>query len=764
MIAGRLRFNGELPQAVAVAIAQATPEPLTALRPCVSPELERIVNRALAKTPADRFQTVAELLAALRHVRREPPHPPATGAFAPRRSRTLAYAVIAAVVAAGVAADGAWHRSSRQRWALETAVPQIERLIDAGEFTHAAAMTREARSVLPGDPTLERLWARSTGVASVESVPVGAAVSLKRYGQDDNSWEVLGKTPLTNIRIARGISLWRIAKAGFAPVFFLDGPTVAPQPGLRNDVGGRYTLRPESAVPAGMVVGAEGDIRLGYPATQASRVHVDGYLIDRYEVTNQEYKKFVDAGGYQKREFWKQPFVKEGRTIPWEEAVALFRDATGRPGPAIWEAGSYPNGLEHHPVAGVSWYEAAAYAEYAGKSLPTVYHWMAAAQLEMGSLIVHGSNFRSGRTQPVGDHMAVSGSGTTDMAGNVKEWCWNEGGNGKRFILGGGFGDPTYMFNFVDSQNPWDRRPNFGFRCVKFDSPPSAVASAAVDANYHDFSKDTPASDLLFNAYRGLYAYDHREMNARVEETGTAENWTHEKVTFDAAYGTERVVAHLYLPNHASPPFQVVAYFPGASAVLDDNLDLDVLEDSLDFLMKSGRAVIAPVYKGMYERRDDLKPGGKPPGVFRDHVVMWSKDLGRSLDYLQTRPDIDRTRMAYLGFSLGGSRAPVLLAVEPRFKAAILSSGGFESRRDLPEVDGVNFAPRVKVPTLMLNGRYDDNFPVEASQTPLFQLLGTSAKDKKHVIYEGGHGDLPHREEVRETLDWLDRYLDPVRH
>ncbi len=119
-------------------------------------------------------------------------------------------------------------------------------------------------------------------------------------------------------------------------------------------------------------------------------------------------------------------------------------------------------------------------------------------------------------------------------------------------------------------------------------------------------------------------------MNARVEETGTAENWTHEKVTFDAAYGTERVVADLYLPNHASPPFQVVAYFPGASAVLDDNLDLDVLEDSLDFLMKSGRLVIAPVYKGMYERRDDLKPGGKPPGVFRDHVVMWSKDLGRS--------------------------------------------------------------------------------------------------------------------------------------
>ncbi len=63
----------------------------------------------------------------------------------------------------------------------------------------------------------------------------------------------------------------------------------------------------------------------------------------------------------------------------------------------------------------------------------------------------------------------------------------------------------------------------------------------------------------------------------------------------------------------------------------------------------------------------------------------------------------------------------------------------------------------------MLNGRYDDTFPLESSQLPLFQLLGTPDENKKHVIYETGHGDLRPKDEIRETLDWLDKYLGPVR-
>ena len=505
-----------------------------------------------------------------------------------------------------------------------------------------------------------------------------------------------------------------------------------------------------------------GKVGVDIPTLALPEVALADYLIDRHEVTNEEYKKFVDTGGYRKREFWKQPFVKDGRTLSWEDAVALFRDATGRAGPATWEAGGYPNGLEKHPVAGVSWYEAAAYAEFAGKTLPTVYHWDRAAQEWFAWLIAPGGNFSGTGTVPVEGPGALSGFGTTDMAGNVKEWCWNESGQGKRLILGGGFGEPLYMFTEADAQSPWDRRPNYGFRCVKLPSPPPPAATARIaPAPFRDYWKEKPVSDEVFKAFKGLYAYDKTELDARVEETKTAEDWTREKVSFNAAYGGERVIAYLYLPKSTAPPFQTVVYYPGSESYFVDKFD--DYGFSWDFVPKSGRALMFPVYKGMYERRDTLKSDvPTPTALWRDHMIAWSKDLGRSLDYLETRKDIDSTKLAYFGFSAGACFAPVLLAGEERFKAAILAGGGLLLQRTLPEADQINFVTRVRTPVLMVNGRYDHFVPFESSQLPFFRLLGTPEADKRHVVHESGHSVLG-KDLIRESLDWLDKYLGPVK-
>jgi pimeloyl-ACP methyl ester carboxylesterase len=235
-------------------------------------------------------------------------------------------------------------------------------------------------------------------------------------------------------------------------------------------------------------------------------------------------------------------------------------------------------------------------------------------------------------------------------------------------------------------------------------------------------------------------------------------------VTLDAAYGHERVVLYLFLPKNASPPFQAVVYFPGGFAFEDDKLDLSAVEETRGFLVKSGRALVFPIYKGTYERRDGFLVGRNPPAVMRDHQVAWAKDLGRTLDYLETRKDIDSTKVAYFGDSGGGNRGAILPAIERRLKAEILSSAGLQlTVRYLPEGDPFNFVTHVTIPVLMLNGRYDATFPLESSQRPLFQLLGTPAPDKKHVIYEGGHGAFPRPGAVRECLDWLDKYLGPVR-
>ena len=104
-------------------------------------------------------------------------------------------------------------------------------------------------------------------------------------------------------------------------------------------------------------------------------------------------------------------------------------------------------------------------------------------------LLVHviapGSNFQGAGTQPVGGDGALSGFGTSDMAGNVKEWCWNESAEGERFLLGGGFGEPAYMFHGQDAQSPWDRRPNYGVRCVKLAEAPAPASAAPILSLIH---------------------------------------------------------------------------------------------------------------------------------------------------------------------------------------------------------------------------------------------------------------------------------------
>ena len=160
-------------------------------------------------------------------------------------------------------------------------------------------------------------------------------------------------------------------------------------------------------------------------------------------MTNAQFKEFVDSGGYENREYWKHPFVREGRTLSWEVAMAGFRDLTGRPGPSNWQVGSYPDGRESYPVGGVSWYEAAAYAEFREKSLPTIYHWVYAAGPRFAAELIPLSNFGSDAV-PVGTTRGVSTWGVYDMAGNVREWVWNEADPGQtRYILGGSWNDAS---------------------------------------------------------------------------------------------------------------------------------------------------------------------------------------------------------------------------------------------------------------------------------------------------------------------------------
>ena len=244
-----------------------------------------------------------------------------------------------------------------------------------------------------------------------------------------------------------------------------------------QETGIHFTLFAANEVPAGMVriVSAGQPFKIVIPGLEhLPEVNLPDYWIDRHEVTNREFKRFVDDGGYRRAELWREPFLKDGRTLTFDAAMAPFRDATGRPGPAAWEMGSYVAGQDDYPVGGVSWYEAAAYARWAGKSLPTIYHWSRAADQRLSADVVPASNFSGKSLLPAGASGGITRAGTTDMAGNVKEWCLNATG-ANRYILGGAWNEPVYMFNDPDALSPFARHATYGFRCIKVGSAGGSV-------------------------------------------------------------------------------------------------------------------------------------------------------------------------------------------------------------------------------------------------------------------------------------------------
>jgi cephalosporin-C deacetylase-like acetyl esterase len=422
--------------------------------------------------------------------------------------------------------------------------------------------------------------------------------------------------------------------------------------------------------------------------------------------------------------------------------------------------GTYHEGQADLPVSGVSWYEASAYAEFVGRSLPTFHHWFRAAGADdIFSGILPLSNFGGDGPSAVGSRQGLSPWGNYDMAGNVREWVVNAAGD-RRYTLGGAWSDPTYLFTGPDALDPFDRSPILGFRCALYPAPPPEEALGPIQRIFRDYSKETPAPDEIFAGYRRLHQYDPRPLDTKIESPqADSEYWREEYVSYAAAYGDERIPATLFLPKNAAPPYQAVVYFPPGSALRLNSIR-DAGTRQFAFIVRSGRAVLFPGYKGTYTRR--LPPGERGPNESRDVPIMWSKDVSRSIDFLRSRADIDGERIGYYGLSMGAIEGPVAAAVDSRIRTLVLVGGGLSTEEEPPEVDPFNFAPRVTVPVLLVNGSHDFLFPPEVSQEPLFRLLASPNGAKRHFVYEGGHVASRLQDIARETLDWLDRYLGPV--
>ena len=737
--------------------------------------LSRVLERSLSQRPEARYASAGEMLNDLREAMRE-----VQAAAAPslvrqalgRMSRPR-MAAVAALLLIGIAAAVGWALARRaQIGAARRRLPELIKLTENEQYGEAFALAREIGRSLPNDPILGAVWKTIAVTGSVESRPSGVEVYYRLYRDTTGPWIHVGRTPIQDARLPATLLRIRAEKEGYEPLLVARTAAMLVQ-GVRGraQVPKGLDLQSHEAAVPGMVwvAGMEAYSPLlfhGLPSVPP--VNIPDYWIDKHEVTNREYRAFVRAGGYARPEYWQHPFVKDGRPLPWRDAVAIFVDRTGRPGPANWQLSDYTPGEEDLPVTGVSWFEAAAYAAYAGKQLPSLYHWIRAATT-MTAEILALSNIAIGGRRPTGlvragSSPGVSTWGAFDVAGNAKEWTANATPGNHRIVLGGAWDEPDYMFHTRDERDAFDRSTNIGFRCAKYSREGlSPEALTWKPDPPRSFETLRPVRDDVFDFYRELYSYDRTPIQPSVDssEQDAAAGWRIEKVSYAAAGSSdERLFAYVFLPAAAVKPYQSIVFFPGSSATMVRSSRDAMPGPDVTFLVKSGRAVIFPVYKNTFERATNVFETLPANGTaYRDLQVDLSREVRRAVDYLESRADIDKGRIGYYGLSWGAAVAPLSLALEPRFRAAVVVSGGLLWSTVRPEADPVNFLPRVRTPVLMLNGE-QDAFYIPPAQRAYFNLLGSPPGQKRFISYPGVGHLVPRSEGIRETLAWFDRFLD----
>lgn len=738
-----------------------TPAPsVRVARPDVAKAVSDAIARALAKRPDERFETAGAFYEACA---------PALTPAPKRRAPRVALAVgTVLVLVAGVAGWRALQASGARNL-----IPEIERLAAAGRYVEAYGLGERAERWLGDDPTVGELMAEVSDLVTVTSEPEGAQVFVQRFHADPSQIadsQLIGVTPIVGYRLPRADHRTVVRMEGRIPVERIASSEFARETEVassaRELILAVSLLRTEEA-PADMVAVPGGDYQLASPDSPVGpSVLLDPFFVDRYEVTNEAFAAFVAEGGYTRTEWWQG--------VPADVRADLV-DATGLAGPRGWARQTFADGAGRAAVGGVSWYEALAFCRSQNKRLPTLYEWEKAARdgriSQTGVLMPWGrqgssdsgvrrANFNGAG---VGDVDAfpfgISPYGAYGMAGNMREWAANPMGEGYA-IAGGSWAGPAYLYTEYSAEPPDFSSNALGFRCAR--------SEGAGDQGGHLIDRDittptySPVDESGFRALLGHYAYDRRPANARVTSTEDFPAWTRERIWIDGP-GSDSVLLYFYAPKRAAPPYQTIVYVPGSSTFFTETLP-DEMEWSIGPTIQAGRAVVTVVMKGMLER--PFEPGyaiPPPPSVgFRDLMVLHATELRLGIDYAVSREDVDPEALAYVAVSFGAGSRLAFSAVDDRYKAVIYIGGGIDERvkPTLPEADNVNFAPYVRVPTLLINGRSDEEHPWLSRGLPLWNLL---REPKELVLIEGGGHVVPLQDRIPAINDFLDRTLGPVR-
>lgn len=614
-----------------------------------------------------------------------------------------------------MSAFGLWSVAALQ--ARTDGMRQLRALVASGDYVQAHRTARRLDRWLAGDEAFEALWDQATYRTSITTGPEPARLAIRDYHENEAEWIDLGTTPLDGVRLPATYLRWKVQRPGRPD---------EERAGLDARIRGRVHFElPGDEREPGMAYVSGDALNIGAPKSR----RLDPYWLDRREVTNVEFAQFLASGDY--------------------PAESAFLDQSGVAGPATWKSGTFPPEQKDHPVAGVSWYEADAYCRWVGKELPTLFHWLGAGGYHGHSDILELSNFAGHGTLSTRRTAAIGPYGHQDLAGNVREWVATGTEEGLRYVTGGAWDTPPYLFFVPDAAEPSDRSTHNGFRCALTDLPPTHASRNPVRQITEALS--VQPGELSMAERRSHFAYDRAALNATVDSVSDVlPNWRREFVSLDAGYGGERLAATVFLPRRGRPPYPTVLYHPGADANHLTN-SKTMHTAWFDFLARAGYAVIHPVFKGTFERRETVTG---PIGA-REQIVQRVKDVSRALDYIEQRPDLSSDPAVYFGFSEGGVLAPLVAAIETRIGAAVVLSAGLLPRAFDPVIDPGQYLASADIPLLMVGGELDFIFPLERSQRPYFEAWNAPGGDKQLVSLPTGHTPRDLRPIAAVVLPWL---------
>ncbi len=654
------------------------------------------------------------------------------------------------------------HHQSQKRFALNYSLPSlindyVQQMNNpfSGKNWDIYQKVLGLKNLLKEDPDFVKLWLDITVPLTISSNPTGAKVFGKAYSTTDTIWHFIGKTPTNNIQFPRGLSKIKVEKADFKTQF----DVILKQYGWQYEHDTlQYQLFHENEIPD-LMVHVSGHLGDKYITPFLPDYYIGSFWMDIYEVTNKDYKMFLDAGGYEDSGYWDNPFIEGIDTIAFADAMKRFIDKTGWIGPANWELSEFPEGAGNLPVTGISWYEAAAYAKFAKKSLPTIFHWIYVSEMSAAPEIVKFGNFNKKGPVEKRTYNSMTRFGTYDLPGNVSEWVYNATGN-DRFVLGGNFKEPNYLYNIKLRVSPWKRDELIGFRCIKYINDTLIhKLTQSFDFQKRDYKNLQPVSDATFNIYMDLLKYERVDLNPKTISRTETNDWIREIISVNVPYEEAPMKILVFLPVNFKPPYQAILYFPGIDSHHSSSMINMNVNNNIDFFLKSGRAVIWPVY---YASNGRGTTNITNLNLWKQAYKNIISDVHVTLDYLETRSDINPEKIAYFGFSWGGGISPYILATEKRIKLGILALFGIQSieKYRFKEFDQIDYVPHVKIPMLLLGGRYDPDYTMEQQQA-FYDFLGTAKSDKEWMVYESTHY-IPRKDLINESLNWLDKYFGPA--